>query len=48
MPIVYNIGLRKPNGGFPAARFASLRSEMMPAKAGVEADVPPMSAPCPW
>lgn len=47
-PIEYNIGLRKPNGGFPAARFASFRSEMIAAKVGAEADVPLMSPflPC--
>lgn len=46
-PIEYNIGLRKPNGGFPAAMLASFRSATMPAKAGAEADVPLMSAGSP-
>jgi hypothetical protein len=47
-PIEYNIGLRKPNGAFPAAMFASFRSATMPAKVGAAADVPLMSPARPW
>jgi len=42
-PIEYNIGLRKPSGGFPAEMFASFKSATMPANVGAEADVPLMS-----
>lgn len=43
LPIEYNIGLRKPSGGFPSAMELSFRSATMPAKAGAAADVPPIS-----
>lgn len=36
-PCEYSHGLRKPKTGFPAARRASLRSEMMADAAGVDA-----------
>jgi hypothetical protein len=47
-PVEYNIGLRKPSGGFPAAIDASFRSATIPAKVGVEADVPLISPASPW
>jgi hypothetical protein len=47
-PIEYNIGLRKPSGGFPAEIDASFRSVTMPAKVGAAADVPLISTLMSW
>ena len=40
-------GFRKPRGDRPLFKRASLTSEMMPAKVGELAEVPPMRAFCP-
>ncbi len=40
---MYNIGLRKPSGGFPAAMLLSFKRATILAKVGAAADVPLMS-----
>ena len=44
----YRAGLTKPSEGWPAAMRAALMSVIMPARTGVDADVPltPTALPC--